>query len=241
MDRGTQPFTVPPSSTPSIADELIAHKISWAYFSEGWNQYVADPNLSGQYCRSCNPFQYETKIMTGFDPTTGIPYRLTYLKDTTDFDDDVRGGELPAVSYVKPGALNDGHPESSKMSIYEAFVKKIVNEVAANPKLAADTAILITVDEGGGYYDSGYIQQLDFFGDGTRIPLIIVSPYTKGGHVSHVYSDHASVVKFIEANWGLGPITSRSRDNLPNPVNGADPYVPTNGPSISDLMAAFHF
>ncbi len=241
VDRGTQPFTVPPSSTPSIADELIARGISWAYFSEGWNQYVADPNVAGVYCRACNPFQYETKIMTGFDSTTGIPYRLTYLKDTADFYDDVRTGELPAVSYVKPGALNDGHPQSSKMSIFEAFVKKVVTEVKANPRLAADTAILITVDEGGGYYDSGYVQPLDFFGDGTRIPLIVVSPYTKGGHVSHLYSDHASVVKFIEANWGLGPITSRSRDNLPNPVTGADPYVPTNGPSISDLMAAFHF
>jgi phospholipase C len=129
------------------------------------------------------------------------------------------------------------------MSIFEGFVKKIVTEVQANPALAANTAILITVDEGGGYYDSGYVQQLDFFGDGTRIPMIIVSPYSTGGHVSHLYSDHASVVKFIEANWGLGPITSRSRDNYPNPITSPkDPYVPTNGrPAISDLIAAFHF
>jgi phospholipase C len=242
VNRAQAPLTLPPSSTPSIADVLIAGQISWTYFGEGWNQFVADPNFFGPYCQSCNPFQYETKIMTGADRTTGIPYRLTYLKDTTDLYDDVRTGELPAVSYVKPGALNDGHPESSKISIFEAFVRKVVTEVAANPELAANTAILITVDEGGGYYDSGFIQQLDFFGDGTRIPLIIVSPYTTGGHVSHVYADHASVVKFIEANWGLGPITSRSRDNLPNPVTSlTNPYVPTNGPSISDLMAAFHF
>jgi hypothetical protein len=51
------------------------------------------------------------------------------------------------------------------------------------------------------YYDSGYIQPLDFFGDGTRIPLIIVSPFAQGGHVSHSYSDHVSLVKFIERNW----------------------------------------
>ena len=245
LNPAQSPFTIPPSSTPSIADTLIANNISWAYFGENWNQYVADPNLyapGAEYCNICNPFQYETKIMKGKDPKTGVPYRVTYLKDTTDLYDDLRTGELPAVSYAKPSGLNDGHPESSKMSIFEGFVKKIVTEVQANMKLADNTAILITVDEGGGYWDSGYVQQLDFFGDGTRIPMIIVSPYTTGGHVSHVYSDHASVVKFIEANWGLGPITSRSRDNLPNPITSPkDPYVPTNGPSISDLIAAFRF
>ncbi len=101
---------------------------------------------------------------------------------------------------------------------------------------------MITVDEGGGYWDSGYVAPIDFFGDGTRIPMIIVSPYTTGGHVSHAYSDHASVVKFIEANWGVPTITSRSRDNLPNPITApGNDYVPVNGPALSDLKAAFKF
>ena len=72
--------------------------------------------------------------------------------------------------------------------------------------------------------------------------MLIVSPWTKGGHVSHVYSDHASVPKFIEANWGLPPITQRSRDNLPNPLYAkGNPYVPTNGAAIGDLMDFFKF
>ena len=107
--------------------------------------------------------------------------------------------------------------------------------------LSADTAIFITMDEGGGYYDSGYVQPLDYFGDGTRIPMIVVSPYSKGGHISHTYTDHVSVLKFIEANWTVPPITNRSRDNLPNPITGADPYKPTNGPAIGDLMDLFSF
>ena len=49
------------------------------------------------------------------------------------------------------------------------------------------------------------------------------------------------MVKFIEANWSLPPISPRSRDNLPNPLTGTNPYVPTNRPAISDLMAAFTF
>jgi phospholipase C len=111
----------------------------------------------------------------------------------------------------------------------------------ANSTLWADTAIFVTFDEGGGYYDSGYVQPLDYFGDGTRIPMIVVSKYSTGGHISHTYTDHVSVLKFIEANWAVPPITKRSRDNLPNPTTGADPYKPTNGPAIGDLTDLFDF
>jgi hypothetical protein len=63
-----------------------------------------------------------------------------------------------------------------------------------------------------------------------------------GGHVNHTYTDHVSILKFIEKNWGLQPITNRSRDNLPDPVTlTADPYVPTNGPAIGDLIDLFTF
>jgi phospholipase C len=114
--------------------------------------------------------------------------------------------------------------------------------VQANPQLWASTAIIVTFDEGGGYYDSGYVQPLDFFGDGTRIPTIVVSPLTTPGTISHSYTDHVSILKFIEANWHLAPVTSRSRDNFPNPVtSSSNPYVPLNSPAIGDLMDLFNF
>jgi phospholipase C len=101
---------------------------------------------------------------------------------------------------------------------------------------------MVTVDEGGGYYDSGYIQPVDFFGDGTRIPLIVVSPFSKGVGMVHSYGDHVSFAKFVEANWGLPTIVSNSRDNLPNPIaTHENPYAPVNAPAISDLMDAFRF
>jgi phospholipase C len=135
-----------------------------------------------------------------------------------------------------------GHPSSSKLDLFEGFTKKIIDLVRANPSLWKDTAIFITFDEGGGYYDSGYVQPLVFFGDGTRIPLIAVSPYAKGGHISHDYTDHVSILKFIERNWGLAPVTTRSRDNFPNPVvNEDNPYVPLNTPAIGDLFDLFDF
>jgi len=112
--------------------------------------------------------------------------------------------------------------------------------VQASP-LWSSTAIFVTFDEGGGYYDSGYIQPVDFFGDGTRIPLLIVSPYSTGGVVNHSYADHVSIIKFIERNWSLPTIGPNTRDNFPNPVVGSNAYVPTNSPALDDLFDAFNF
>lgn len=138
--------------------------------------------------------------------------------------------------------MSMANPASSKLDLFEGFEKEIVNQVQSNPTLRRNTAIFITFDEGGGYYGSGYIQPLDFFGDGTRIPLIIVSVYATGGHVYHAYSDHVSITKFIERNWGLAPLTSRSRGNYPNPTTSkTSPYVPTNSPPLDDLFDAFNF
>jgi phospholipase C len=71
---------------------------------------------------------------------------------------------------------------------------------------------------------------------------MVVSPYTKPGHISHSYADHVSILKFIEHNWSLPTITGRSRDNLLNPTTApGNPYVPTNPPAISDLFDLFQF
>jgi len=72
--------------------------------------------------------------------------------------------------------------------------------------------------------------------------LIAVSPFTRGGRISHTYTDHVSILKFIERNWNLKPLTHRSRDNFPNPVaEEDDPYVPLNSPAIGDLFDLFDF
>ena len=238
------PFTIPPSSTPSIGDSLNASNISWKYYGDQWNNYVNDPyqlnwgvtgSNSDEYCNICNPFQYDTSIMSH-------PQQVAaHIQDSVNLYSDIASNKLPSVSIVKPSGFVDGHAASSKLQLFEGFVKKIVDQVQASP-YAKDTAIFITFDEGGGFYDSGYVQPLDFFGDGTRIPLIVVAPFLKPGHISHTYADHVSIIKFIERNWGLQPITHRSRDNFPNPVSEWDnPYVPVNSPAISDLFDFFDF
>jgi phospholipase C len=232
-------FTVPPSGVRNIGDELLEKSISFKWYGDQWNLYKTDPYFSNPadvYCNICNFLQYSSNIMT--NPALVA----AHIQDTTDLYTDIANNTLPAVSFVKPSGLVDGHPASSKLDLFEGFTKKIVDLVQANPAVWADTAIFVTFDEGGGYYDSGYVQPLDFFGDGTRIPMLLISPYTKPGHISHQYNDHVSIIKFIEYNWKLQPLTDRSRDNLPNPKQkGTNPYIPTNSPAIGDLTDLFDF
>jgi phospholipase C len=238
--------SVPPTNVRTIGEALNEKGVSWAYYGGAYNAAVAfqhDPTnpsplvqIGRAYCNICNFESYASKIMG--DPMQ----RAAHIKDATDFYAAIANSTLPAVSFVKPDGLLDGHPASSKIDLFEGMTKKIVDALNANPELFASTALIITFDEGGGFYDSGYIQPLDFFGDGPRIPLIVVSPFTKGGHINHTYADHVSITKFIERNWGLQPLTTRSRDNFPNPVSHPNnPYVPLNSPAISDLFDIFHF
>jgi phospholipase C len=238
--------SIPPVNVRTVGEALNEKGVSWAYYGGAYNAAVqfqhnptsTDPTVQiGQaYCNICNFESYATAIMG--DPAQ----RAAHIKDATDFFAAVGNGTLPSVSYVKPDGLIDGHPASSKIDLFEGMVKKIVDSLKANPELFASTALMVTFDEGGGYYDSGYMQPLDFFGDGPRIPLIVVSPFTRGGRISHTYTDHVSILKFIERNWRLKPLTARSRDNLPNPVSEHDnPYVPLNSPAIGDLFDMFRF
>ena len=229
---------IPPSSVRTIGDALNEKSISWAYYGGAYNHAVNGPTdpLSLAYCSLCNFASYASSIMGD------AAQRAAHIKDTTDFFAAVSNGPMPAVSFVKPDGLIDGHPATSKLDLFEGALRKILDALDANPDLKAKTALFITFDEGGGYYDSGFIQPLDFFGDGPRIPLVVLSPYSTGGHVVHSYTDHVSILKFIERNWHLKPLTGRSRDNLPNPRAHKDnPYVPVNAPAIGDLFDMFDF
>jgi phospholipase C len=255
---------IPASSVRTIGDALNEKSITWAYFGGSYNDAVALSNdavaagtaatlnsstalaeaalsdtahsLGVAYCQICNPFQYASSIM-------GNPaQRAAHVKDTVDLLADIQTGTLPSVSIGKPDGLLDGHPQSSKIDLFEAYVQQVLDALEAHPKLKEETVVFITWDEAGGYWDSGFIQPIDYFGDGPRIPLLILSAYSTGGKVNHSYADHVSLLKFIERNWHLKPLTDRSRDNLPNPRMRSDqPYVPANMPSLSDLVDEFDF
>lgn len=237
--------TMPPLAQRHIGDSLNEKGISWIYYGGGYNAAINVANgakdivnevFAAGYCGICNPFQYSKSIMTDANQ------RAMHLKDVLDLFNDLKNGTLPAVSFVKEDGALEGHPGSGKLDLFEDFIQFVIQLAQSNPEQFAETAIVISFDESGGLYDSGFIQPLDFFGDGPRLPLVVVSPFATGGRVVHSYSDQVSVLKFIERNWRLDPITARSRDNLPNPkLDGDNPYVPRNMPAISDLFDMFDF
>jgi phospholipase C len=229
---GASHYVLPPQVAPNIGTALAAKGVTWKWYSGGRTDSGINKDL---YCNICDPLTHSTAVMTGALKANlqGLDAFYRDLGDEKTF---------PAVSFVIPPNPDSGHPAYSTVYALEQFVKEIIAKVQARPDVWRKTAILITTDEGGGSYDSGYIQILDFFGDGTRIPLIAVSPFAKKGRVDHTYYDHVSVLKFIERNWKVPPLSERSRDNLPNPVaNPANRYVPANRPAIGDLMNLFDF
>ncbi len=247
-------FTLPPQSAPTIADVMTKANVTWKYYSadSGMDQTRFHDSVDGvffpmvaenataapvryhSYCDICDP-------LSGYIQIEKNAVELAKLRSYGDFVDDLTNDTLPAVSFVRPFEAFSAHPANSSPELYEKFLDTLIKHVQAS-KAWDSTAILITVDEGGGYYDSGYIQPLDFFGDGTRIPLIVVSRFAKKGYIDHTYYDHVSLLKFIEENWGLPKVSKLSRDNLPNPrTDGRNPYVPLNRPAIGDLMNLFAF
>ncbi|MDO8891233.1 MAG: alkaline phosphatase family protein [Sulfurimicrobium sp.] len=232
LPLGKDKFLLPPQTIPNIGDSLTAAGIPWKWYSGGRNDGIT---VDKEYCAMCDTLSFFSSTMKGPDREK--------LQDLQQFYVDVKGARhFPAVSVIAPYDSISGHPGYAMQTGFDELVRDIVERVQANPALWKKTAILVTFDEGGGYYDSGYVQLIDFFGDGTRIPMIAISPFAKRGHVDHTYYNHASILKFIQRNWGLSPLSDRSRDNLPNPVHEAgNPYIPSNRPAVGDLMNMFDF
>jgi phospholipase C len=250
---GANNFNYPPQTVPTIAEALAAKGVSWGWYTGGRDAADVGPEtqllqaeglpstvaagqtMAAQYNVIGDPLVASSNVM-------GTPSLKANLSDLTTFNNAIANNTLLAVSFVVQKNIDSGHPGYSAPPNYELFLQKLVANVQANPTLWAHTAIVTTTDEGDGHFDTGPIQDLDFFGDGPRIPMLVVSPYARAGLVDHTYYDHASLLKFIERNWRLQPLSARSRDRLPNPVTSAQSqYLPVNTTAIGDLMTMFNF
>jgi phospholipase C len=129
------------------------------------------------------------------------------------FSRHARAGLLPPVTWVTPRFELSEHPEYS-MCHGENWTTEIVNAVMESPDWDS-TAIFITWDDYGGFYDHVPPPQVDDFGFGIRVPLLVISPYAKHGFVSHELGEFSSVLRFIEDNWRLTQLTHRDRQATP--------------------------
>jgi phospholipase C len=156
----------------------------------------------------------------------------------------------PAIQHAFLG--NDDHPAYSDQQITEAFAARAINDIVNSPYWS-QSAIIITYDETDGFYDHVSPHRRSAFADGSqlaagpRIPTIVISPYAKAGKISHRYSEHGSVIKFIDALFDLRPLATlpdevRARQLGAKNLNQAN-LGPSDDPEneIGDLTEAFDY
>lgn len=187
---------------PTIGDRLSEKGITWSWFGEGWNDAVAG-RASPQFAFHHQPFVYFANY------ADGTAARAAHLKDLADFDRAAVAGTLPAVSFIEPLESHSEHPGNSILA-GENEVLRIINEVRNGPNWR-DTAIIITYDENGGFWDHVAPPAGDRWGPGTRVPTMVISPLARRGYVDHTIYDTTSILALIEARWSIAPLSARDR------------------------------
>jgi phospholipase C len=195
----------PCTDHPTLTDELNAAGISWMYYTPNAGVIWTGPNAIEHMCGPNNPPPNATACV-GSDWTNHVVLNETRVLH------DIAIGNLPTVSWIIPNGRNSDHAGFER-SGGPSWVASIVNAIG-NSSYWADTAIIITWDDWGGWYDhvppfkvvndgvswgSGYVY-------GFRVPLIVVSPYARAQYISHANHDFGSILKFIEVNFGLPPL-----------------------------------
>jgi phospholipase C len=187
----------------TLADLLDGARLSWKYYSPGGNG-GSDPasNLS-----IWQAYQAVRHIRFSNDWSNGD------IADTTQFFTDVQDGRLPAVSWIVPSGVNSDHPGSGQFGtknedLGPAWVGSVVDAIGQSSAWSS-TAIFITWDDWGGWYDHVPPRQIDQNGLGMRVPLIVVSPFAKAGYVSHTQHEFGSILHFTETQLGLSSLGTR--------------------------------
>lgn len=187
---------------PSIFDQLQAKSISWKYYSTQTANSIPLP--------------------LNFVHLKADSNMVARLVPITQLIPDIQGGSLPAVSYIDPSQTPgiSEHP-SENIAVGEAWTMQVINAIMTGPQWQ-QSAILLTWDESGGYYDHVAPKQVDTLGYGFRVPMIVISPYSKSGFIDHDVMDHTSILKFIATNWNLPSLTPREAN-------------------ANDMLSAFNF
>ncbi|MGZ8636924.1 MAG: phospholipase C [Actinomycetota bacterium] len=168
-----------------------------------WASYSADPYQNGYiWCA------YSAVARYRLDPERWHRHML----GVDNLVRDIRAGLLPPVTWMTPRFEVSEHPEYS-FCWGENWTTKVLNALMESP-MWGDTAVFLTWDDYGGFYDHVAPPQVDAFGFGIRAPMLVLSPYAKAGHVSHELGEFSSVPRFIE-DWGLPQLTDRDRNATP--------------------------
>ncbi len=187
----------------TLGDELTNAGVSWKMYAPG--QGIDDGGFQGS----------AGYIWTVYDAIRHIrssPEWKQHVVMTDQFVVDAKAGNLPAVSWISTPSPVSEHPPASTC-VGENWTLSLLQAIADGPNWN-DTAVFITWDDFGGFYDHVAPSQIDKFGLGFRVPLIVVSPYAKKGFIDHTQAEFSSVLKFIETNYTLPALTERDKNTV---------------------------
>jgi len=175
----------------TVGEQLDGIGVDWAFYS-------AVPGQSGYFWNAYNGVH---------DVFHDRSYWNAHMRPVDRLLKDVEAGTLPAVTWVTPRFQLSDHPPYSSAWAHN-WVSDLVDTVMAGD-LWEHTAIFVTWDEWGGFYDPVRPPQVDDEGFGFRVPLLSISPYTRRGVIDDEVGEFSTPLRFISDNWGLDPLTPR--------------------------------
>ena len=208
--RGHESFMFPCTDHPTLTDELNKGGISWKYYTPSAGSLWTSPNAIEHMCGPDAPPPHATACV---GPDWKEHVVIYSPENPAPILTDIASSELPTVSWVMPTGKNSDHAGGSYAVPNNggpSWVASIVNAIG-NSQYWANTAIIVTWDDWGGWYDhvppfkvvndgvswgSGYVY-------GFRVPLIVIAPYARAAYISHVNHDFGSILHMVEENFNL--------------------------------------
>jgi phospholipase C len=260
----------------NVGNLLNEHHVTWGWFEGGFAPTEtnagkavcgsAHVNVAGakvaDYVQHHEPFQYyaSTANPHHLPPTSeaavGETDQANHQYDLSSFYETLKDGNMPAVSFLKAAAYEDGHAGYSDPLDEQRFLANAINQIEQSPDWSS-TAIVIAYDDSDGWYDhvmapvvrhsesnsdalTGTHQcgtlpatppaafENDRCGFGPRLPLLVISPWAKQNYVDNTLTDQSSITKFIEDNWELGRIGGGSTDAVAGSLGNMFDFNPND-------------
>lgn len=217
---------LPPQGYATIGDRLSDKGVDWAWYSGAW-QYALEHRDTGdvpdfQYHHQ--PFNYFVKYAPGTDA------RRRHLRDaglgdapsTNRLLADIDAGRLPAVTFYKPQGNLNMHAGYADIASGDRHIATVIEHIQRGPQWA-NTVIIMTHDENGGWWDPVAPPLGDRWGPGSRIPALVIAPFAKKGYVDHTLYDTNSILRFISRVHGLAPLDGVASRNQAFAARGQTP------------------
>ena len=192
------------ADVPTIFDRLEERGVSWKFYVQNYDPLITYRTLDTVSGNRAS--QVIWVPLLNMDRFLDDPKLNSHIVDLNQYFVDLENGTLPEVAYIAPSGASEHPPGSIRSG--QKFVKSLIQALTRSSSWNS-SAFLLLYDDWGGWYDHVKPPQVDENGYGMRVPALLVSPYARQGHIDSTVLDFTSVMKFIEENWNIEPLTGR--------------------------------